>query len=102
MGSCASKPKEADPEVLPQENPASSEQALPKTGDGSDPTIENKKNVGTKEPLVDLSEPKPDAPSSNGKPKANTDLVSQIGVSNPALGDSGRFSEADLEAVDLD
>ncbi|KAJ8626264.1 hypothetical protein MRB53_019571 [Persea americana] len=101
MGSCASKPKEADPEVLPQENPASSEQP-PKTGAGSDSTIENKKNVGSKEPLVDLSEPKPDAPSSNGEPKATTDLASQIGVSNPALGDSGRFSEADLEAVDLD
>lgn len=50
---------------------------------------------------MDLSDPKPDAPSTDGEPRATTDLVSENGKSKLESGESEKFSDVGLEAVDL-
>lgn len=67
-------------------------------------TLQNKKDVESKskeDPLVNLSDPKPDAPSADGEPRATTDLVSENGKSKLESGESEKFSDVGLEAVDL-
>ncbi|KAG1362438.1 neuromodulin [Cocos nucifera] len=64
MGGCASKPKDQDgpnPEVPPADNPAAPEQTV-RSVDGDAPTEAKTENVEESkvEPLVDLSEPKPE------------------------------------------
>ncbi|XP_077245918.1 proteoglycan-like protein [Tasmannia lanceolata] len=83
MGGCATKPKDSNPESLPEEDRASQKQ-IPTTVEG-DTLAETKADGGEKEePLLDLSEPKTDAPlDSTAESKTGiTDLVSEIGGLN--------------------
>ncbi|XXG76324.1 hypothetical protein AAC387_Pa08g0691 [Persea americana] len=115
MGSCASRPKQANAEYVPREKPTSSKNAIPKSARG-DPTVKNKakssdkqtsKNEHKEEPLlVDLSDPKLDgnAPSSStDKDKSTiTELASEIGVSNPdASKDQMKASNDPIKAPEV-
>ncbi|KAL6003966.1 hypothetical protein ACLOJK_004512 [Asimina triloba] len=95
MGGCATKPKDAILESLPRENPSSPRPQQQTTALDGDPAVANEKvdtgkdkpveNSSKEEPLVDLSDPKPDEPEHGGgevkseETKAISDLVYEIG-----------------------